>query len=351
MDIHADIHVRPLRRDEGAVLDTVFAGLSPQSRYLRFHSPIPQLAAPVRRALLAVDGRDHVALVAMARGEPVGIARLIRDRLRPDEAEVAFEVVDAWQRRGVGRLLLTALAERAERHRRQAGARPRAAGEHRGLRCCCGRCSRCASPAATGTRPNWSASRGRPATRTGRPEMTSTPFLERSVVAAAVRDTVPVAASIAPLALVIGATAARSGVPVPADMAGAAFIFAGAAHLAVLTTLGAGALTALSAAALINVRLLLYSASIEPRFRRQPRWFRWLGPALLIDQTYLMVTARDDLAEPARFRRYWSCAGGLLIGCWVATVALGSVLGPLLPAGVPLDAAAVAVLVGMLAPR
>jgi predicted branched-subunit amino acid permease len=56
--------------------------------------------------------------------------------------------------------------------------------------------------------------------------MTSTPFLERSVVAAAVRDTVPVAASIAPLALVIGATAARSGVPVPADMAGAAFIFA-----------------------------------------------------------------------------------------------------------------------------
>ena len=67
--------------------------------------------------------------------------------------------------------------------------------------------------------------------------MTSTPFLERSVVAAAVRDTVPVAASIAPLALVIGATAARSGVPVPADMAGAAFIFAGAAHLAVLTTL------------------------------------------------------------------------------------------------------------------
>ena len=68
--------------------------------------------------------------------------------------------------------------------------------------------------------------------------MTSAPFLERSVAAAAVRDTVPVAASIAPLALVIGATAARSGVPVPADMAGAAFIFAGAAHLAVLTTPG-----------------------------------------------------------------------------------------------------------------
>ena len=64
-----------------------------------------------------------------------------------------------------------------------------------------------------------------------------------------------------------------------------------------------------------------------------------------------MVIARDDLAEPVRFRRYWSCAGGLLMGCWVVIVGLGSVLGPLLPAGVPLDAAAVAVLAGMLVPR
>ena len=38
-----DISVRPLRRDEGAVLDTVFAGLSPRSRYLRFHSPVGDL--------------------------------------------------------------------------------------------------------------------------------------------------------------------------------------------------------------------------------------------------------------------------------------------------------------------
>ena len=172
------------------------------------------------------------------------------------------------------------------------------------------------------------------------------------VLAAAVRDTVPVAASIAPLALVIGATAAGAGVPVLADMAAAATVFAGAAHLAALTTLsaGAGALTALGTAALINIRLLLYSASIQPRFREQPRWFRWLGPALLIDQTYLLVVARDDLDDPVRFRRYWSCAGGLLLGCWVTTVGLGSALGPLLPAGLPLDAAAVAVLAGMLAP-
>ena len=67
-----DISVRPVRRDEGELLDTVFAGLSPRSRHLRFHSPVTRLTTPVRRALLAVDGQDHVAVVAVsARGEPV----------------------------------------------------------------------------------------------------------------------------------------------------------------------------------------------------------------------------------------------------------------------------------------
>ena len=49
------------------------------------------------------------------RGEAVGSARLVRDARHEDEAEVAFEVVDAWQDRGVGRLLLTSLVEEAAR--------------------------------------------------------------------------------------------------------------------------------------------------------------------------------------------------------------------------------------------
>lgn len=114
------IAIRALRRDEGTVLDDLVAGLSPQSRYLRFHSPVPALSVGMRRALLDVDGRDHIALVAEAddgkiSGVPraVGIVRLIRDVRVPDEAEIAITVVDAWHRRGVGRRLLGALAEQA----------------------------------------------------------------------------------------------------------------------------------------------------------------------------------------------------------------------------------------------
>jgi RimJ/RimL family protein N-acetyltransferase len=111
-----DVHVRPLNHDEGALLDAVFAELSPQSRYLRFHSPVRQLTAATRRALLDVDGRDHVAVVAISpQGDAIGIARIIRNASRSHDAEVAFEVVDAWQGRGVGRGLLTAIVGAAGR--------------------------------------------------------------------------------------------------------------------------------------------------------------------------------------------------------------------------------------------
>jgi GNAT superfamily N-acetyltransferase len=103
------VTLRELGADEFDVLDTVFAGLSDQSRYLRFHGATPRLRGDVRRKLAAVDGRRHLAVAAFGPdGAPIGIARLIGLGLR--DAELAIEVVDAWQGRGVGRRLLAAVA-------------------------------------------------------------------------------------------------------------------------------------------------------------------------------------------------------------------------------------------------
>ena len=59
--------------------------------------------------LARVDGKHHV-LVAWLRGEPVGIARLVRDG---SIADVAFDVVDSLQGNGVGAVLSQRLAEDA----------------------------------------------------------------------------------------------------------------------------------------------------------------------------------------------------------------------------------------------
>lgn len=103
------MRVRELHRAEAAdIVATVFRGLSPQSRYLRFHAPVPRLTAAVHRRLADLDGRRRAALVAECHHRPVGIARLAATG--GAAAEVAIAVVDPWQRKGVGTRLVAELA-------------------------------------------------------------------------------------------------------------------------------------------------------------------------------------------------------------------------------------------------
>jgi RimJ/RimL family protein N-acetyltransferase len=107
------VRIRPLTPSDGAAVDAVFAGLSPTSRRQRFLGPRDRLTPAMRRALLAVDGERHVALVAEAGPDrvPVGIARYVADG--PGRAELAYEVVDAWHGRGVGTRLVRKLVRTA----------------------------------------------------------------------------------------------------------------------------------------------------------------------------------------------------------------------------------------------
>ena len=102
--------LRELGPDEADVLQAVFDGLSPLSRHRRFHGPMPVLTRLARQRLAAVDGRGHLAFAAFAGAEAIGIARLVATADRA--AELAVEVVDAWQRRGVGTRLVRAVVRR-----------------------------------------------------------------------------------------------------------------------------------------------------------------------------------------------------------------------------------------------
>jgi RimJ/RimL family protein N-acetyltransferase len=109
------VRVRPVRPGDAALLAAVFDGLSPASRVSRFLVPKRQLTAAELRYLTDVDHHDHEAIIALTRrrGEPIGVARFIRDTHDPASAEVAVEVVDEWQNLGVGSMLVTRLAARA----------------------------------------------------------------------------------------------------------------------------------------------------------------------------------------------------------------------------------------------
>ncbi len=92
-----------------------FERLSAEARYRRFLAATPELTEDMVRYLTDVDHHDHEAIVATDEqtGEGVGVARYVRNVTRPDTAEVAVTVIDEWQGRGLGTILLEVLGERA----------------------------------------------------------------------------------------------------------------------------------------------------------------------------------------------------------------------------------------------
>ena len=108
------VHVRPIRPDDGLRIQALHGRLSKESKYLRFFSPMPNLAPSMLDRFVNVDYVDRFALVALLGDDIIGVARY--DALEGDrsQAEVAFTVDDAHQGRGVGSVLLEHLAAVAQ---------------------------------------------------------------------------------------------------------------------------------------------------------------------------------------------------------------------------------------------
>jgi len=89
--------------------------LSTRSRHTRFFSPPVDLSDDDLDYLTNLDYRDHCALAAFVLDEPaqpgVAVARYVRDSDQPANAEVAVTVLDAYQGRGIGTLLMRLIAD------------------------------------------------------------------------------------------------------------------------------------------------------------------------------------------------------------------------------------------------
>jgi GNAT superfamily N-acetyltransferase len=105
--------LRPILPEDKAELLDGFRRLSPESRYRRFLSPVDELTEEQLRNLTEIDYVDHFAWVAFDLGDAghpgIGVARYVRVVGEPEVAEAAVTVVDDYQGRGLGTLLLEAL--------------------------------------------------------------------------------------------------------------------------------------------------------------------------------------------------------------------------------------------------
>lgn len=112
--------LRPVRADDAQHGPAFFEWLSEETRYLRFMYRVSELTPEMLRGALQQEGLRRVSLVVepetAAEGDPPTIALgRYAPGDAPDECEVALTVGDSWQKRGVGRVLLTRLIVLARR--------------------------------------------------------------------------------------------------------------------------------------------------------------------------------------------------------------------------------------------
>ncbi len=88
--------------------------LSAQSVYSRFFSPLPELPEMLAHSFVEVDYRETMALIALEGDEGLmaGVARYGATGV-PRECEFAVTIADRWQRKGLGRILLSPLIDYA----------------------------------------------------------------------------------------------------------------------------------------------------------------------------------------------------------------------------------------------
>lgn len=108
------ISIREIGPTDKAGLLAAFEALSPESRYTRFFSPMPQLSDTLLEAATHPDPKAAAALVAVAQGAGtiVGGARY-GAAAGSDTCEFAVTVADDWHRLGLASRLMTVLIEMA----------------------------------------------------------------------------------------------------------------------------------------------------------------------------------------------------------------------------------------------
>ena len=97
-------HVRPIRPQDAPAVHAFHDAQSAESVYLRFFAPLPHLSDKDVARFTQVDYVNRVGLVATLGDDIVGIARY--DRVEGTSAEVAFNISDGHQGRGLGSVLL-----------------------------------------------------------------------------------------------------------------------------------------------------------------------------------------------------------------------------------------------------
>ena len=168
---------------------------------------------------------------------------------------------------------------------------------------------------------------------------------------AGVRACAPLAPGILLFGMVCGAAATGAGLTPGQSFALSWMVFAGSSQIVAtqLFAAGAPAWVIVLTGWIVNLRFMMYSATLAQQFRGETHRSRWLAGYLLTDQAFAITLARvlDERKDIPWF--YLGIAATLWL-LWQIANLVGIFLGALVPANWSLDFVVALTFIGVLAP-
>jgi len=176
---------------------------------------------------------------------------------------------------------------------------------------------------------------------------------DRSTYAAGARAVLPILLGVAPFGLITGVAMVAGGITPWAAIAMSLLVFAGASMLAATQLLGTAAPVALIVLTVlfINLRFMMYSASLRPHLGGLPLRWRLLAACVLADNPYALSVARFT-ERPEMPGKLWFFLGASTTVwlVWQIALAAGALAGSGLPAAWRLEFAAPLAFIAMSVP-
>lgn len=149
-----------------------------------------------------------------------------------------------------------------------------------------------------------------------------------------VRTLLPLTPGVIPFGLVTGYMAVQMGMSPGTSIGMTLLFYSGSAQMVALQLLHTGALpvTIVVTALIINLRFIMYSASLAPYVHHLPRRWTWPMAYLLSDQSYALCVLKFASGELGRFAHHFYA--GTAVSMWLAwqlSVVAGIYLGASIP--------------------
>jgi predicted branched-subunit amino acid permease len=153
--------------------------------------------------------------------------------------------------------------------------------------------------------------------------------------------------------MIYGVAARGAHISAPLTQAMSVVIFAGSAQFAVvqLVAVGTPAIILVLTGVVLNLRHVLYSATLAPPLRASAARWKVMLAYLLTDEMFGVVVARLRAGLPERERLWYALGAGL--GLWIAwqlSTLAGVLLGAKIPSGWSLDFTATLTFIALAVP-